>query len=211
MERLDELPELRSPEPGLTELSWEKETVIKKILIFSLLFSAAVAYAQVAPSVTGREGVLWAGGEYAYFQPDYGGVHLDGIGLIVDVNLINKLGTIGEARWLHWGNNGNGETQSDYLAGAKYRVYRINRLDIDAKLLFGGVFMTFPEKIGSGSYFAFAPGVNADYRLSHHFLLRGSYEYQVLPSAPDIPGQPNDGLEPNGFTVGVEYNILHTH
>lgn len=184
---------------------------LRQLFVISALFSAAALYAQVAPSVNGREGFLWAGGEYSYFQPDYGGVHLSGVGAIVDINLTDKLGAIGEARWLRWGNNGNGETQSDYLAGAKYRVYRIHRLDVDAKVLAGGVWITFPDNIGSGSYFAFAPGVLADYRLSRRFMLRADYEYQILPSAPDIPGQPSNGLEPNGFSIGVEYNIFHTH
>jgi hypothetical protein len=182
----------------------------KKVLVFSLLFSAAAVYAQVVTSVSGGEGILWAGGEYSRFQPDYGGVTLSGPAAIVDFNVTPKIGVVGEARWLHWGNRGNGETQSDYLAGGKYRVYRIGRLDLDVKLLAGGVWMKFPGNIGTGSYFAYAPGVFADYRLSRRFLVRGDYEYQFMPSAPNIPGQPDDGLTPNGFSIGVEYNILHT-
>ena len=103
----------------------------KKIFVFSLLFSAAAVYAQVVSSVSGGEGVLWAGGEYSRFQPDYGVGSLYGPGVIVDFNVTPKIGAIGEARWMHWGNNGDGETQSDYLAGGKYRVYRIGRLDLD--------------------------------------------------------------------------------
>lgn len=182
----------------------------KKIFVFSLLFSAAAVYAQVVSSVSGGEGVLWAGGEYSNFQPDYGAVTLYGPAAIVDFNLTPKIGAVGEARWMHWGNQGNGETQSDYLAGAKYRVYRIGRLDLDVKFLAGGVWMKFPQSIGSGSYFAYAPGAFADYRLSRKFLIRGDYEYQFMPSAPDIPGQPDNGLTPHGFSIGVEYNILRT-
>jgi hypothetical protein len=182
----------------------------KRVLVFSLLFSAAAVYAQVVSSVSGREGILWVGGEYSRFDPDYGGVKLFGPAAIVDFNVTPKVGVLGEARWLHWGNNGTSETQSDYLAGLKYRAYRIGRLDLDVKLLAGGVWIKFPFNIGSGSYFAYAPGVFADYRLSRRFLIRGDYEYQFLPSAPNIPGQPDNGLTPNGFSIGVEYNVLRT-
>ena len=182
---------------------------IKKIFVLSFLFTAAMVYAQVAPSVSGGESALWVGGEYSNFAPDYGSARLDGLGATVDINLRPKIGVIGEARWLHWGNaNDGGETQSDYLAGGKYRFYRIGKLDFNAKFLIGGVWIRFPGDIGTGSYFAYAPGAFVDYRLTHRFRLRGGYEYQLLPSAPNIPPYPSNGLTPNGFTAGVEYSIF---
>lgn len=183
---------------------------LKKIFALSFLLIATAVYAQVAPSVTGGESSLWAGGEFSSYQPDYGSTSLDGAGVLVDLDLTTKIGAIGEARWLHWHNTDDGgETQSDYLAGAKYRFYKHGRFSFDAKFLVGGVWITFPGDIGSGSYFAYAPGGFVDYRLSRRFLIRGDYEYQVLPTAPDIPGQPSNGLEPHGFNIGVEYNIFH--
>jgi Outer membrane protein beta-barrel domain len=182
---------------------------IRKIFVLSFLFTAVAVYAQVAPSVTGGQSSLWAGGEFSNFDPDYGSARLNGLGAIIDANLTHKLGVVGEARWLRWNNtNDGGELQSDYLVGAKYRLWRFRGFDFDAKFLAGGVWITFPYGVGNGSYFAYAPGANVDYRLSRKFLIRGSYEYQILPSAPNIPGEPNNGLTPNGFTVGVEYQIL---
>ena len=184
---------------------------IKTIFILGLFLSAASVFAQVETSVTGGEGVLWGGGEVSGFNPDYGSDHLLGLGATFDFNFTPKIGMIGEARWLHFHNGGNGgETQSDYLLGAKYRVWRYKRLDFDAKFLVGGVWIRFPGDIGTGSYFAYAPGGFVDYRITKRFRARGGYEYQFLPSAPNIPGQPNDGLQPHGWTVGVEYNILTT-
>jgi hypothetical protein len=192
--------------------SGESETVriaIPKFFVLSVLFSAVAAYSQVAQSVTGGGSSLWAGGEYANFNPDYGGSRLSGIGALVDFNLTHKFGAVGEARWLRWSGGGDlGETQNDYLAGAKYRVFQHSRFSVAAKFLVGGVWIKFPIGRGSGSYFAYAPGGIVDYRLSPHFLVRGGYEYQLLPSAPDIPNQPNNGLTPNGFTAGIEYRIL---
>lgn len=190
----------------------ERETVIntlKKIFAVSVLLTSATVYAQVAQSASGGESRLWAGGEFSNFSPDYGASRLDGIGAIIDFNVTPKIGAVGEMRWLRWDNSGDGgETQSDYLLGGKYRVYKHGHFSLDAKVVAGGVWIRFPNDIGSGSYFAYAPGVSADYRLSRRFLLRGDYEYQILPSAPNIPGQPNNGLTPNGFNIGVEYRVF---
>ena len=190
----------------------ERETVInaiKKIFVLSFLLTAGTVYAQVAQSASGGEAKLWAGGEFSDFTPDYGSDRLLGAGVIIDFNLTPKMGAVGEARWLRWNNSSDGgETQADYLLGPKYRVYQHGRFSLNAKLVAGGVWITFPNDIGRGSYFAFAPGGFVDYRLSRKFLLRGDYEYQFLPAAPNIPGQPNNGLTPHGFSVGVEYRVF---
>ena len=180
---------------------------IKKIFMLSLMFSAAAVYAQVAPAARGGGQPLWVGGEYSNFVPDYGQSNLNGLGVMVDFNFMPKLGALGEARWLHWSGPG-GETQSDYLAGVKYRAFKFGRLSLNAKFLLGGVWIQFPGSIGSGSYFAYAPGGFVDYRLSRKFLIRGDYEYQILPSAPNIPPYPSNGLTPHGVSVGVEYSIF---
>lgn len=185
---------------------------IRKVFVVGLLLSAASVFGQVAPSVTGGEAVLIGGGEVSGFNPDYGTSHLLGLGATFDFNFTPKIGMVGEARWLHFHNGGDGgETQSDYLLGAKYRVWRYKKFDFDAKFLIGGVWIRFPADIGTGSYFAYAPGGFVDYRLSERFRVRGGYEFQILPSAPNIPGQPNNGLQPHGWTAGVEYTILRTH
>ncbi|MGB7190643.1 MAG: hypothetical protein WBD10_10930 [Acidobacteriaceae bacterium] len=184
------------------------KTVIKKILAFCFLCTATALYGQVARSVSGGEGAVWAGGEFSSFKPDFGTSRLVGPGAIFDLNVTPKVGVVGEARWLHWHGDG-GQTQSDYLIGGKYRFYRWRRFDFDAKFLVGGVWIKFPIDIGSGSYFAYAPGAFVDYHLNHKFRIRGGYEYQLLPSAPNIPGQRSNGLTPNGFSVGVEYRVIH--
>jgi len=183
---------------------------IKKLFILCCVLTAATVYAQVAPSVTGGGSSLWVGGEYANFVPDYGAANLNGIGASFDFNVTRKIGVIGEGRWLRWAsNNGDtGETQSDYLAGGKYRFFRYQKFDFNAKFLLGGVWIRFPDDIGSGSYFAYAPGAFVDYHINSRFLARGGYEYQILPTAPNIPGFPSNGLTPHGFSVGVEYVVL---
>ena len=180
---------------------------IKKVFVLSLIFGATAVYAQVAPAAKGGTSPIWVGGEYSNFVPDYGSTNINGLGVIVDFNVLPKLGALGEARWLRWGGDA-GETQSDYLAGAKYRVFKFDRFSVNFKFLLGGVWIRFPRDIGTGSYFAYAPGGFVDYRVTRKILIRGDYEYQFLPSAPNIPPFPSNGLTPHGFSIGAEYNLF---
>src|SRR5271170_4449414 len=91
--------------------------VLKKILILSFLLGSGAAYSQVAPSVRGGNSTLWAGGEFSSFSSDYDTkTRIIGAGALVDYNLNQKFGLVGEARWLHW-NGTDSQTQSDYLIG----------------------------------------------------------------------------------------------
>jgi opacity protein-like surface antigen len=169
---------------------------------------AVAAYGQVAPSATGGAATVWVGGEFSSFNTDYDArTRIVGPGIFGDFNLTPKLGIEGEARWMHW-NGTEDQTQSDYLGGVKYRIFKIQKLSIYAKIMVGGVWVRFPDDIGTGSYFAFAPGAIGEYRLTRRLAVRGDYEYQFLPSAPGFPGEPSNGLTPNGFSVGVAYRLL---
>jgi hypothetical protein len=184
--------------------------VFKKLFIISLLFGSGAAFAQIAPSVRGGNSTLWVGTEFGSFYTDYlPTTRIVGPGVNVDYNFTPKIGLIGEARWLHW-NGTDSQTQSDYLAGAKYS-FRFHRLAFGPKFLAGGVWIKYPV-VGTGgatgSYFAYAPGGFGEYRLSRRFSVRGGYEYQILPSAPGFYGERSNGLTPHGFTVGFNYRLL---
>jgi opacity protein-like surface antigen len=197
--------------------------VLKKLLLLSLtavpaVFAAHAAFGQVASSARGGDSTIWVGGELSNFNPDYDGrENLDGIGAFVDYNITPKLGLEGQMRWLNWHNSQDGrETQSSYMGGVKYRVFHYQRFSVNAKFLLGGVWITYPYfsseiKIsqGNGSYFAFAPAGDVEYRVSRHWAVRGGYEFQFLPSAPGTEIAPNSsGLTPHGFNVGVSYRVL---
>ena len=182
--------------------------MLKRILVLSVLLGSTAVFAQVAASSEGGNATVWVGGEFSSFNPDYDPAsRIIGPGVFGDFNLTPKLGIEGEARWLHF-NGAGGETQSDYLGGIKYRFFRFQKLGVSAKFLVGGVWVNYPDTIGSGSYFAYAPGVMADYRISRRLAVRGGYEFLFLPSAPGFPGQPSNGLTPSGFSVGVAYRLL---
>lgn len=181
------------------------------LLLTGALLLAPLAFAQVAPSTTGGNGSITIGGEVSAFQPDsipgYTGGHVVGPGFFFDVNLMPRWGAEGEARWMHWNGSG-GQTQSNYLIGPRYRLIQWHGLSAWAKFMMGAGVEKFPENIGTGSYFAMAPGGDLDYQLSPRLDVRLGYEYQFWPSAPNIPGLPNNGMHPSGFTIGIGYRII---
>jgi opacity protein-like surface antigen len=186
--------------------------VLKKLLSIALLFAPALAYSQVAPATRGGGLNVWTGVEYSNFKPDFGGNRLGGITVVGDINdvFLKKLSLEGEARWLHF-NQYFGETEANYLGGVRYRVWRYHGLDVYPKFLIGGGLITFPNKAGNGSYFAYAPGGTVEYHLARRWLARADYEYQIWPSAPGTQityPNPSNGLTPNGFSVGVSYRVF---
>ena len=105
--------------------------------------------------------------------------------------------------------------ESNYLLGGRYRIYRWSRMNIWAKFLLGGGWITTPNypQAGSlkGSYFAYVPGISADYPISHRISLRADYEYEIWPSFVGPPTGAtlhNHGLTPNGVSVGFVYRIF---
>lgn len=179
------------------------------LLIGSLLLTPAVIMAQVAPSAHGGDTGLWVGGQYSTFKPDYNKVRLRGIGAYADYYLTSSIAAEGEVRLSGvLGSQDGGETQKDYLVGPSYRLYNWHHISADAKFLVGGVWIVFPNHIGTGSYFAFVPGGNINYRFNQRWSARVDYEYQFLPSAPNIPGEPNHGLTPNGWSFGLSYKVF---
>jgi hypothetical protein len=182
--------------------------VLKTILILSFLLGSGAAHAQVAPAVQGGNSTLWVGGEFSSFDSDYANSkRLLGLGVIVDFNFTPRLGLVGEGRWMKWNAVGK-QSQDDYLGGVKFRLIQYHRFAGYGKFLAGGVWITYPFGVGTGSYFAFAPGGYGEYRISKRFAVRGDYEYQFIPSAPGFVGLPNHGLTPNGVSAGVTYRIL---
>lgn len=189
-----------------------EDGMIRNLLVLAgaLLF-APVVFAQAAPSTTGGNGSITVGVSASAFQPDsmpgYTGGHVIGPDLFFDINLMPRWGAEGEARWLHWNGSG-GQEQSNYLLGPRYRVIQWRGISGWAKFMMGAGVEKFPANIGSGSYFAFAPGGNVEYRLSPHLSGHIGYEYQFWPNAPNIPGLPDNGMHPSGFSIGIGYHIL---
>jgi hypothetical protein len=202
--------------------------VSKSILLFTVLFLPTALVAQSPKSALGGDGTLWAGAEFSDFNPDFGcpsnwvfncSHELYGVGAFFDFNVTSKIGAEGETRWLDW-NGRAGQSESTYLIGPRYRVYRHGRYRFWVKTLLGGGWTTTPHypEAGSlkGSYYVFTPGGTFGYRLSYHLQLQADYEYQFWPSFAGPPtfnsaGQEvlhNGGLSPNGVSVGFAWRFL---
>ena len=175
-------------------------------LVCATIFGNALQ-AQVAPSAVGGDTHLWVGGEYSNFDPNWGLIRLPGIAVLADLSLSRRYGLEGEARFLDF-TKPDGLTEESYLGGPYGTLYRRGKLSFNAKFLLGGGLINYTGGIGYGSYFAFTPGATLEYRFAHRFKARADYEYQFMPSAPGLPGVPDNGLHPNGFGAGIVYRVF---
>jgi hypothetical protein len=132
---------------------------------------------------------------------------LPGIGIYADLNVFQRYGLEGEARFLDF-NNPGGLTEKSFLGGPFATVYRRGRLSGNVRFVGGAGLVTYTGGIGYGSYFEFATGGNVEYRFAHKLKARFDYEHQWMPSAPGLPGIPNMGLTPDGYSGGVSYRIF---
>jgi len=188
------------------------------LLSSCFLISAALS-AQVFPAGEGSRGSIWVGVAVSTFNPDYGchnssaftcwNHQLLGIAPYVDANqlLAYRIGVEGEARFSHWRGPGI-LTEDSYLAGPRMALWSHRNFTVDGKLLLSEARMTLPRGVlGNGTYFAYAPGAEVDYRLSRRIAARADYEYQIWPT---FKGRPtgSGGLSPNGFSFGLSYAIL---
>lgn len=176
-------------------------------LCCSAFLMMPTAWAQVHESADGVSPNLWVGLEVSDFNPDYNFYHLYGAGLYADYNFTHNISLEGEGRLLNF-THAAGQSQRSFMGGPSYTFYRYRRFAFNAKLLLGGVKIVYPDGIGYGSYFTYAPGGNAEYRLTNRLKVRGEYEFEFLPSAPGFPGQASNGLTPHGFNFGVSYRVF---
>ncbi len=187
------------------------------LLLVSVLTFAGSLLAQSEHAALSATPVS-VGAELSTFNPDWGctrsspfacwSTHLFGVGVVADVNhLVGRVGVEGEARWLHWEGPPDKLSQSNYLAGPRYRIYGIGKVSFHLKFLVGASHMS-STSFGTGTYFTLAPGATVEYRLKRRLTARVGYEYQAWPTFSGKPNIPNNGLTPNGFTAGVSYRLV---
>ena len=182
----------------------------------ALLFLACLTllpsclHAQVSQAAIGDKPHVWAGGEYSFYKPDYGSKRLEGVTIFGDVNVHGRYGLEGEARFLPLGGY-SGLSQKNYLGGPYATLYHYGNFSANVKFLVGAGLITFPDKIGYGSYFIYVPGGDIDYRFGRRWKARFGYEYQLWPSAPGneiTAPRASHGLTPSGFNVGIAYRVF---
>jgi opacity protein-like surface antigen len=167
------------------------------------------ARAQVVPSAIGGSHPLWVGGEYSNIHANFpygSNQRLWGIGGFADYRLTPHIGVVAEARFLRF-QSFYGDSEDNYLGGARYLTKKFDKLQPYAQGLAGIGMIQYPFQIGSGKYFAIAPGGGASYRIADRWSLRGEYEYQLWLNWPNIHGYPTQSFTPNGFHIGLAYKL----
>ncbi len=200
--------------------------MIRYLGLASLCFLLPVTLcAQSNPSAEGPGYSVNVGVGISTFNPDYGCANsspfscwnhqLIGISPFVQANhmVYQKLYLEGEARFLHWHGPAGGLTESSYLAGPSFHLLHYKKkMLFSTRLLLGGAQIRIPQdSVGSGNYFALAPGAVLDFRMTKRLSARAEYEFQIWPSFRGIPTATTSGsggLTPNGFTFGVSYTIF---
>ncbi|MGA7341418.1 MAG: outer membrane beta-barrel protein [Terracidiphilus sp.] len=184
--------------------------ILSGMAALGVVLLAGLARAQVVPSATGPGHPLWLGAEYSNVNagfPYQSNQRLWGVGAIADFGVSGHIGLEAEARFLRF-NSFYGETEDSYLAGPRYRIGRIGKLEPYAQFLVGAGKIQYPFEIGSASYLALAPGAGASYRLGRRFSVRAEYEYQLWPGSPNIADEPAHEITPNGFHAGIVYRLF---
>ncbi len=193
-----------------------------RVFLCILAFATSLE-AQSPPAAVGGSRSLWGGTEISHFCPDWGPScnqakpligydGLTGIGFFVDLSGDAKIGAEAEARWLHWTGE-NGQTQKHYLIGPRYRLLSFGPISANAKVLGGLATINLPEYRINSTYFALAPGVTLDGRVTNRINVRLDYEYQFWPEFENPLVSPseaakNKGLNPEGFSLGVQYRFI---
>ena len=190
------------------------------VYVAGLLLSVTVS-AQSNPAAEGSSGVsIWVGAAFSTMNPDYGCTgnspfscwnhQLFGVTPYAYANrlMLHRLGAEGEAKLMLW--HGPGLTQTSYLGGPRVTFWNHHLIKLNGKFLMGIGHISLPSTAtGSGSYFAYAPGATADFRLTTRLYGRVDYEYQIWPSFPGSrTGTGHGGLTPNGLSFGISYPIL---
>src|SRR6266567_4090974 len=185
-------------------------------LIAAGLLCAIPLAAQSRPSAEGPGISVWVGASISTFNPDYGctnnspvacwGGQLLGIAPYAHTNpfLFQRIGAESQARFLRWHGPGS-MTQQSYMAGPRFYLFHYKKLMMSGKFLLGAARLTLPPTAyGAGTYFAYAPGAAAEYRVARRVAVRVDYEYQIWPTFKGFQtGSGHGGLTPNGLSLGV--------
>ena len=188
----------------------KKLTGIRLVLVIVALLTtlgSMDAHSQAAPSAYRGSDSLWIGGDAAYVNasfPYQSGQHIEGLGVFADFNLNVHFTIAGSAHFLKFGGF-EGETESSYLIGPRYRFNRYGRIQPYAQGLFGVGGIHYPFAIGDAHYLDIAPGAGVRYRVSGRWEVRAEYEYQAWVNSPGYANQPNHSLQPNGLHVGMAF------
>jgi opacity protein-like surface antigen len=170
------------------------------------MLSPLIASTQVAPALSGGSKFKLAlGAGFSSFDTDYSPHRMYGITAYGDLDYGRWIGFEAEGRTIQFNQFGN--LREDTLGGgARFRFPQFGRITPYTKFLIGIGSIDFPASpklpfYTHDTFIFYNAGGGVDYRLSSHFYLRGSYDYEWWPR------WPKHGLTPNGFTIGANYRF----
>jgi hypothetical protein len=166
------------------------------IALFTLSIAAAnSASAQTVPAGTGSGFQLRAGALGSVNQPDFSydqGIGVSpnrtyGVGTYVDVRLSRWVQLEGEARWMHYNVNGEGNREDTYLAGPRVPVYTFHWAHTTPYLKFLVGWGRASGFLNPPTTFTMAYGAGFDMRLTKHLSWRPlDFEYQQWRVSPTL-------------------------
>ncbi|WP_420236575.1 outer membrane beta-barrel protein [Telmatobacter bradus] len=180
------------------------------------LLTAVSLRGQSAPSAHEGSLPLMVGGGVSNFNLDFGaGRRMTGVTLWGDWDLAgHRLVPHGlslelQGRSIHWGlpQGFSLMEQNTYLGGARYSWEHYRNVHPYAKCLAGIGSIDFPPYPNGYSHDTrdvLAPGGGLEVRASKQVWVRADYEYQFWRHIFGV-----HDLNPNGFTLGVEYSFKH--
>jgi len=192
---------------------------VKLILMVIFLAVAVPAYPQAKPAAVGSRTQFTIGAGFSDYYSDWNGRY-DGTTMWFDWNpslgpsLFHGLGLEIEARDLSFGKTGSvPHLRLDTVSGgAIYTIRHYRSIHPYAKFLMGYASFDFqpihtPQGVYShDSRTVYTPGGGVEYRLGRNVWVRGDYEYQFF-----VDFSHHHAMNPNGFTIGVSYDLAHLH
>ena len=180
------------------------------LLLVALAVSACPARAQSVASAHGPSQSLWVGGEFSNTAagfPHDSSVRLSGIGAWSSYNWTHHIGVEANMRWMNF-SSWHGETEQSYLIGPRYTFMNSRKWRPFAALGVGVTSIHYPFSMGDGTSFTLAPRGGVELRMKRKWLLRASYEADLLTNSPDFTNEPKFGIHPNGAQIGIGYRIF---
>jgi opacity protein-like surface antigen len=177
--------------------------------------------AQVTPEAS-KSGLPFAvGGGFSDYDVDWGHGRMEGGTIWIDwhptqtPSFLHGFGLEAEARDISLG--GNRSKPSNFRldtvgGGVIYTWQRFHNVHPYAKFLLslGGIDWNNPViQFRHETRTVYAPGFGFDTRVLRHVWARIDYEYQAWPQI-DLAAPGTHWLDPQGFTVGVEYDFRTT-
>jgi opacity protein-like surface antigen len=187
-----------------------KTAIFAAIAVLATL--AAKLPAQVVPAARVGGFPISVGVGFSRYNLDYGpGRYMEGPVVRVGATLFKGIGIDGSARAIFMNTPAQltRMQQNTFLGGVYYDGVHIGRVRPFVRAAAGLGTIEFPSrnpKYTRDSYSVFAPSGGIEFQLSRKVSLRGEYEYQYWK---DFQGPKY--LNPQGFTIGVNYYLSSRH